>query len=88
MIEARLTVSSPVGLHARPAALIVQEAAKFGCRLMIEYGARKANAKSMLQVLALGVKGGEEVRICAEGPGETEAIEALRRLFLVGLETA
>jgi phosphocarrier protein HPr len=86
MIEVSLTVSSPVGLHARPAALVVQQAAKFGCQLMIEHGARKANAKSILQVLALGVKGGEDVRISADGHGEAEAIAALRTLFETGLE--
>lgn len=87
MIEVSLTVSSPVGLHARPAALVVQEAAKFGCQVMIEHGARQANAKSLLQVLALGAKGGQEVRIRADGEGEEEAIKALRDLFEAGLES-
>ncbi|MGE5590508.1 MAG: HPr family phosphocarrier protein [Bacillota bacterium] len=86
MVESRVTVVSPVGLHARPAALLVQEAAKYDCHLILEYGRRRANAKSILQVLALGVKNGEEVRICAEGKGEEEAIVALERLCRAGLD--
>lgn len=86
MVESRVTVLSRVGLHARPAALLVQEAAKFDCHLVLECGPRRANAKSILQVLALGVKNGEEVRIFAEGQGEEEALNALERLCQTGLD--
>lgn len=88
MVEARVVVRTGVGLHARPAALLVQEAVKHPCRVSIEYGGKRADAKSILQVLALGVKDGEEVVLRAEGEGESEALAALVHLFAEGLEAS
>lgn len=86
MVEARVVVRTGVGLHARPAALLVQQASKHACRVSIEYGGKRADAKSILQVLALGVKDGEEVVIRAEGEGEPDALAALVQLFAEGLK--
>lgn len=88
VVEARVVVRTGVGLHARPAAVLVQEAAKHPCRLTIEYGGRKADAKSILQVLAMGVRDGEELVIRAEGEGESEALAALLNLFAKGLKAS
>jgi len=86
MVEARVVVRTGVGLHARPAALLVQEAVKHPCRVTIEYGGKKADAKSILQVLAMGVRDSEELVIRAEGEGESEALAALVNLFVEGLK--
>lgn len=77
MVEARVTIKTGVGLHARPAAAVVAEARKHACQLFIQQGDRRANAKSILQVLALGVKDGEEIIIRAEGEGEQPALAAV-----------
>ncbi len=84
MVEARVIVRTGVGLHARPAALLVQEASKHRCKVTIEYHSKSADAKSILQVLALGAKDGEELVIRAEGEGESEVLAALVRLFAAG----
>ncbi|MFZ5767155.1 MAG: HPr family phosphocarrier protein [Bacillota bacterium] len=87
MVEARVVVRTGVGLHARPAAMLVQEAARHsGCQVSIEHGGRKADAKSILQVLGLGVRDGEEVTIRVEGEAEEEVLAALVHLFGEGLE--
>ena len=86
MVEARVVVRTGVGLHARPAAVLVQQASKHACSVSIEYGGKRADAKSILQVLALGVKDGEELVIRAEGEGESEALAALVDLFAEGLK--
>ncbi len=81
MLEAEVTIHSGVGLHARPAASLVREAARHACRLTVHYAGREADAKSVLQVLALGVKDGETIRLRAEGPGEEAALKALVALL-------
>jgi len=80
--SATLTVRQKVGLHARPAAMFVQQAMKHKCRITIESSGRKADAKSILQVLALGVKCGQDVTIIAEGPEEDVALERLVTLMM------
>jgi len=76
-----VTVKNKVGLHARPAAMFVQEAMKFKSNINVEFGDRKADAKSILQVLALGVKCGSLIVIRADGEDENEAVEKLVRLI-------
>ncbi|MCG0238592.1 MAG: HPr family phosphocarrier protein [Bacillota bacterium] len=77
----RITITDPVGLHARPAAQFVQEAQKHPCRVILMAGDRSADAKSILQVLSLGIRCGQEVVLVAEGPGEEAAIERLSALL-------
>ena len=73
------TVALPAGvaLHARPAAHFTRAAMGFSSDITIASGEREANAKSLLTVLALGAKGGTEVRLSAEGPDADAALEAL-----------
>ena len=83
MIEERVTVKASVGLHARPAAAFVQEALKHKCKIQVESVGRKADGKSILQVLGLGVKCNQEIIVRAEGAGEAEAVTALVNLINV-----
>ena len=78
MEERRATVGSRVGLHARPASLFVQAAARLKARVTIgKPGGEPVNARSILSVLALDVHGGEEVALYAEGDGAAEALAEL-----------
>ncbi len=81
MIEVKTVVENRVGLHARPAAAFVQEAMKYECSITLESGGKKADGKSIFQVLALGVKQGQEVLIRADGENEEAAIENLVQLL-------
>ena len=83
MKELKVIVKNKVGLHARPAALFVQTAAKFKSEIKVtcfdeaEQKERIANAKSILSVLTLGVFEGMEIVIRATGEDEEAAAQAL-----------
>ncbi|MGH7904704.1 MAG: HPr family phosphocarrier protein [Candidatus Dormibacteraceae bacterium] len=81
MPEMTLTIRSPVGLHARPAALFVRAATAFGdTKVELLKDGKVRDAKSIIQVLTLGVGSGASVVVRAEGPQAEEALEVLRRL--------
>jgi phosphocarrier protein HPr len=78
MPERRAVVGSKVGLHARPAARFVKAAARQPVKVTVaKAGADPVDAASILDVLALDVRGGEEVVLAAEGDGAEQALEAL-----------
>ncbi|MCD6355823.1 MAG: HPr family phosphocarrier protein [Anaerolineaceae bacterium] len=83
MKEEKIVVNNEVGLHARPAALFVQAAAKFQSDINVfcedpeTKEKRQANAKSILGILTLGVYKGMEMTIRAEGKDEDAAIKTL-----------
>jgi phosphocarrier protein len=81
MIERMITITNRAGIHARPAAIVVQTTKDFKCSIYIEKGANRINAKSIMGVLTLGAAYGTELRLIADGEGEAEAMEALARVF-------
>jgi len=83
-----LTVVNPSGLHARPASLFVEAAARFNSRITVENldrEGRPVDAKSILMLLTAGVQRGHRIRLSADGPDEEEALAALRELVEGGL---
>jgi phosphocarrier protein len=84
MTEATCTITHPVGLHARPAALFYRTRRTFKSRVTIQNLSRPGSAEvevSTINLMQIGVQQGHEVRICADGPDEAEAIDALRKLI-------
>jgi len=78
MAERRAVVGSKVGLHARPAALFVRAAAKLPVKVTIaKDGKDPVDAASILAVLTLDVRGGEEVVLAARGDGAEQALDDL-----------
>jgi phosphocarrier protein len=78
MAEKTVTVGSTVGLHARPASLFVQAAARQPVRVKIaKPGGDPVDARSILLVLGLDARGGEEIVLSAEGEGAEQALEEL-----------
>jgi phosphocarrier protein HPr len=74
MPERRVVIGSKVGLHARPAALFVQAAAKLPVKVTIAKDGRPpVDARSILHVLALDARGGEEVVLHADESDQAEA---------------
>ncbi|USD62606.1 fused PTS fructose transporter subunit IIA/HPr protein [Vibrio sp. SCSIO 43140] len=76
------------GLHARPGAMLVAEAKKFESSIKVSNlnGDGKAvNAKSLMKVIALGVKHGHELQFSAEGSDAAEALEAIGKAIASGL---
>ncbi|GAA0472308.1 phosphotransferase [Actinoplanes capillaceus] len=82
-----VTIGSASGLHARPAKIFVEAAAKAPVKVTIRSGDRKpVPAKSMLSVLALGAKQGTEVILEAEGDGADETLDSLAALLAKDLD--
>ncbi|MEO3890987.1 HPr family phosphocarrier protein [Nonomuraea sp. KC401] len=81
MAQRTVAVASASGLHARPAKLFVQAAAKLGVPVTVRLGEKSVPAKSMLGVLSLGAVRGSEVTLEAEGPGAEEALDSLAALL-------
>jgi len=75
------TITEEAGIHARPASVLVSNASKFTSEINLEYKEKKANLKSIMGVMALGIKKGETVKITAEGADEDQAIEKLTDLL-------
>lgn len=84
MITKDITVQNQVGLHARPATFFIQRANEFKSSIWVEKEERRANAKSLLGVLSLGITGGTDIRIIADGQDEVEAVDALEKLVISG----
>ncbi|MDK2819899.1 MAG: HPr family phosphocarrier protein [Mycoplasmataceae bacterium] len=71
-------IIDPVGLHARPASITVSVASKFKSDIKIISGGKSGNLKSIMNIMAIGVKGGQEIVIEATGDDEKEAIQAIQ----------
>jgi phosphocarrier protein len=81
MVERMVTIKNRAGIHARPAALIVQTSSKFGCKIWLEKGDERINAKSIMGIITLGAAFGTPIRIIADGPDEEAATSAIEALF-------
>ncbi len=79
-----VTVENQVGLHARPATFFIQKANEFKSSIWVEKEERRVNAKSLLGVLSLGIMGGTDIKIIADGSDEEEAVEGLVALVNSG----
>lgn len=85
MISKTLTVVNPSGLHLRPAGVLSQAAMKFKCDVIIECGDKKIVAKSVLNVMAAGIKSGTEIKLICDGEDEEEALKTLSEAIESGL---
>ncbi len=81
MTERMVTIKNRAGIHARPAALIVQTASRFACKLWLEKGGDRINAKSIMGIITLGASYGTPIRIIADGSDEEAAAAAIEHLF-------
>lgn len=82
MAQRNVVIGSSVGLHARPAALFVQAAARQPVKVKIaRVGSDPVDARSILSVLALDARNGEEVVLSAEGDGDEKALAELAELL-------
>lgn len=72
-----VVVQNKVGLHARPATLFIQKANEFKSSIWVEREERRINAKSLLGVLSLGIVGGAQIKVIADGADEEAAVNAL-----------
>lgn len=72
-------ITDRVGIHARPAGIVVKTAQKYQSEILVYKGEKQADAKKLMQLMSLGVKGGEEISVTAVGPDEEEACAAMEK---------
>jgi phosphocarrier protein len=81
MLERTITIGSKSGLHARPAAVFVQNAKGFQSQITLSKNDKTVNAKSILSVLTLGAEQGDQVVLKADGDDAETAIDSLTMLL-------
>ncbi|MDB4048917.1 HPr family phosphocarrier protein [Luminiphilus sp.] len=84
MSQKLIKVINPLGLHARPAAKIVECAGRFSSDIWLQYNDKEIDAKSIMSVLMLAAPVGAELGLRIEGSDESLARDALERLFATG----
>jgi phosphocarrier protein HPr len=75
--EKVFTIIEKAGIHARPASELVRLVSQFQSEVMIEYGDKTANLKSILGLMSLGIKEGAAVKIRANGVDEDDVMVKL-----------
>ena len=75
MKEYKYVIKDKEGIHARPAGLLVKEAAGFPCTVTIGKDGKDVDAKRIFGVMGLGAKCGEEITVKTEGEKEDEGKE-------------
>lgn len=81
MVSKEVIVKNSTGLHARPATLLVKKASSFKSDVSMEFNGKKANIKSLIGVLSLGVTKDANVTVIASGDDETLAVEEIVKLI-------
>jgi phosphocarrier protein len=81
MIERVFQIKNRLGLHARPAAMFVQEAAKHKSSIVVVKDGLEVNGKSVMGLMLLAAESGSKLTIKADGPDEEKAIEGIGRIF-------
>ena len=76
-----ITVSNKLAVHARPAGLITKTAALFDCSVILDKNGKRIDAKSILAVMTMAAKCGDEITIITNGRNDKEALEAIVALF-------
>ena len=74
-------VKDELGIHARPAGLLVKEAKNFTSKIVLSKDGKTAEATKLMAVMALGVKQNHTITVTAEGDDEDAAIAAMQKFF-------
>ena len=77
MVQQKVVVRNSIGIHSRPATLLVDLADKYTSNITIVHGERAASAHSLVKLLALRVKMDNEITVSADGEDEKEALAAV-----------
>lgn len=81
MVKKTTTIINRLGLHARPAALVVKLANSFPCDILLSKTGQQANAKNIMEVLMLAATEGTQLEVSAQGEKEEDALTALLALI-------
>lgn len=81
MTEFSYTITDELGIHARPAGMLVKEADKFDSEISICINDNCGDAKRIFSVMSLGIKQGDKIKVSINGSDEEKAKEALEGFF-------
>ncbi|MCK4544058.1 HPr family phosphocarrier protein [candidate division WOR-3 bacterium] len=81
MVKKTVKIENKLGLHARPATLIVKTASKYKSEINIKKDDIIVNGKSIMGVMMLAAENGSEIEIICEGNDEKEAIDAISKII-------
>lgn len=81
MVEAQTTIVNKLGLHARSASKLVSTSSRFSANCDIIYKDKTVNAKSIMDLLMLAAKQGEQLTVRCSGSDETKALEKILELI-------
>ena len=85
MRNCQYVIKDEVGIHARPAGLLVKEAKKYESKITLTKDGKSAEATKLMAVMGLGVKCGQTVDVSVEGADEEIACEAVKTFFEANL---
>lgn len=78
-------IKDEVGIHARPAGILVKEAKKYESKITISSNGKSAEATKLMAVMGLGVKCGQSVEVTVEGADEDTVVEEMKTFFEANL---
>lgn len=81
MKQFEYVIKDEVGIHARPAGILVKEAKKYESRIVLLANGKTAEATKLMAVMALGVKNGQKVEVEITGADEDSAYESIKAFF-------
>lgn len=75
------TIKDELGIHARPAGVLVKEVKKYGSRITLSAKGKTTDAGKLMMLMGMGIKQGDTVTVSAEGEDEDTAIAAMEKFF-------
>ena len=81
MRQFQYTITAPVGIHARPAGLLVKAAKALDSTVTVEKDGKSAAATKLMALMGLGIKGGDTVTVSVEGGDEQASLIAMEQFF-------
>ena len=75
------TIKDAMGIHARPAGLLVKEAGKYESKISLTKDEKTVDAARLMAVMSLGVKQGQTVTVSVEGSDEDTAADGMQKFF-------
>lgn len=85
MKQFEYTIQDEVGIHARPAGLLVKEAKQYESKITVSKDGKSAEATKLMALMGLGVKCGETVAVTVEGADEESAYDSIKAFFEANL---
>lgn len=74
-------VKDPLGIHARPAGLLVKQMSSYQSNISINCGGKTGDAKKIFAIMGLSIKCGDNIEVIIDGPDEAEAATAIEKFL-------